>query len=223
MEICAKRPCFFMLIMLASILHAVTANDSINPSVLDNLCKGVDCGNGTCTVTKESPFVKCDCNEGWRQPQSPMKIPFLACVIPNCTLDYGCSATSPAPSPSFYNRRPHDPLNPCEYNVCGGGDCIRNSTSNHTYQCNCYQGYGNLMNWTTGYCVKECEILSDCKRRGISISGNSTASGPGISPATDINGGNSNNAQGGFKFVINGKPYIVIICSAFASFFMIWS
>ncbi|KAH9314435.1 hypothetical protein KI387_023062, partial [Taxus chinensis] len=149
-------------------------------------CKSVNCGNGTCVTTKEAPFVKCDCKEGWKQPDLYVDLPFQPCVVPNCTIDYTCTGSSrlsPAAAPSSALPKLNNPLNPCSYNVCGAGICTLKSNSTIEYQCECFSGYGNIMNLTWGFCSRECELQKDCSRIGVSISGNVTTNDSATSDA----------------------------------------
>lgn len=191
-----------------------SANSLLAPLAADSLCKGIDCGNGTCVTTSEYPFVKCDCNAGWKQPTAPIIIPYLACVIPNCSLDYNCNnsvigAAAPSPS-SVGHHHIGDLLTPCLYDVCGGGKCI--GKSNYTYLCQCNSGYGNLMNWTMGYCVKECSIQGDCSRLGVTVSSNVS----NVQTTT----GSTSDGGGGLKF--NQDKRVWMAWSMLAVLFMMW-
>lgn len=199
-----KASVWMAVLLATATLHASpsSANSLLSP-LADTLCKGIDCGNGTCVTTTEYPFVKCDCNAGWRQPKLPVVIPYVPCVIPNCTLNYSCnnSVIAEAPSPSSQSHDfPSDFHTPCFYDVCGGGKCI-GKKSNYTYICECNYGYGNLMNWTMGYCVKECSIQGECSRLGVTVSSNVSD----VQTTTD----STSDAQGGLKFVKDNRVWMV--------------
>jgi hypothetical protein len=55
---------------------------------LDDVCKEVECGKGTCKLSKNSTFpFECECDQGWKKAfdsndDGGMK--FLPCIIPNC-------------------------------------------------------------------------------------------------------------------------------------------
>jgi len=203
-----------VLLATATVQTSSSSANSLFKPLTDSLCKGIDCGNGTCVTTSEYPFVKCDCNAGWMQPKAPIVIPYLACVIPNCSLKYDCNnrvigTEAPSPSSDGHDYL-GDLLTPCFYDVCGGGKCI--ATKNYTYICNCHSGYGNLMNWTMGYCVKECSIQGECARLGVTVSSNVS----NVQTTTD----SASDARGGLKFVKDN--WVWTVWSTLATLFMIW-
>ena len=53
----------------------------------DEVCKGVECGKGTCKPSNDSSlFFVCECDPGWMQtrPAHGDHLKFLPCVVPNC-------------------------------------------------------------------------------------------------------------------------------------------
>eukprot|EP01018_Ginkgo_biloba_P026535 Gb_23118 [translate_table: standard] len=165
----------FMRSLALLMLLIVFSTLNFGIAAQENLCENFDCGKGTCKNSSVFPFVRCECEKGWKRSEVGVEIPFLPCVIPNCTFNHSCSDLAPTPSPpyhGFYDRNYSNILNPCYWDVCGGGTCV--PKSNFSYSCDCHQGFGNLMSWTTGYCVRECEIGADCAAIGVSIGVNST-------------------------------------------------
>ncbi|GFY85038.1 hypothetical protein Acr_03g0018120 [Actinidia rufa] len=80
--------------------RTATANilSPILSPVLDDVCKEVECGKGTCKPSLNSTLLfVCECDIGWKQtrPDHDNDFKFLPCVIPNCTLDYSCSEAAP--------------------------------------------------------------------------------------------------------------------------------
>ncbi|XP_057816903.2 uncharacterized protein LOC131030209 [Cryptomeria japonica] len=127
---------------------------------LAGLCKEVNCIKGTCddtlTGNLSNLVPRCHCDPGWSQPDIGIAVPFLPCVIPNCTLNQNCSSgiSSPAPPPPLIPPANHPP---CSASACGeGGSC--QLTSNFSYVCKCSEGYVNLLNSTAAPCIRECKI-----------------------------------------------------------------
>jgi len=200
------------LAVLLAIVTVQTSSPSAKSSLgafADTLCTGVDCGNGTCVTSSDYPYVKCDCNPGWRQPSASVYVPFLACVIPNCSLDYTCNnSVGEAPSPSSDESGDHSyRARPCLYDVCGGGTCI--SKSDHGYICQCSSGYGNIMNWNNGYCVKKCAIQGECSSQGVTVSSSNDST----------TSSSKNDGRGGLEFVKDNRDWM--IWSMLATLFMI--
>ncbi|GLJ14478.1 hypothetical protein SUGI_0234090 [Cryptomeria japonica] len=203
-----KKCLFIMLLVTITTFQVTSAIDFYDilpplPSWLpdSNPCNATNCGNGTCESTKEYPFVKCVCKPGWKQPERYHNLPFQPCVVPNCTIDYSCGSASPpsyAEPPLPNLPKISEPLNPCSYNVCGAGTCTLKSNVTLEYQCNCNKGYGNIMNWTWGFCSKECELQKDCSRLNVSVSSNDST--------TDTS--SSNGAQGGLKFMMENSHLV---------------
>eukprot|EP01018_Ginkgo_biloba_P026534 Gb_23119 [translate_table: standard] len=165
----------FMRSLALLMLLIVFSTLNFGIAAQENLCENFDCGRGTCKNSSVFPFVRCECEKGWKRPDVAVEIPFLPCVIPNCTLNHSCSELAPTPSlpyHGFHDRNYSNILNPCYWDVCGGGTCV--PKSNFSYSCDCYQGFGNLMNWTTGYCVRECKPETSACPPEISTVGSGT-------------------------------------------------
>lgn len=156
------------------------------------ICDYYDCGMGTCTDSSDIPFFMCQCEYGWRRPYTyGFPVPYLPCVIPNCTLSYSCIDNFYPPSPS---QAYHGDLSPCEYDVCGAGRCVNASQGGHT--CLCNDGFQNLMNSTIGYCVTECQLGPDCAKEGVTIDGSSSKTGTAPGGSTNVQPLDSPTASG---------------------------
>lgn len=172
MEVSPKLLGFGTIAIISTILCC-----GIITSVHGNyVCDFYDCGNGVCKDSSVYPYWRCECKHGWRRPLSENKsLSYLPCTIPACTLNYGCSEVlSPSATSQVSRSNLSDPdqFNPCEWDVCGAGTCVKKPHGSHT--CLCHQGYQNLMNSKTGYCVAECELGADCAAAGITIAGTSS-------------------------------------------------
>ncbi|KZV40753.1 hypothetical protein F511_25605 [Dorcoceras hygrometricum] len=127
-----------------------------------NPCEGNVCGRGNCFVTDNSTFgYECECEDGWRQaPDDGGFLKFLPCVLPNCTINYACEDT-PTPELDGAQRQREANLSifdSCFWINCGGGYC--NQTSPFTHQCECGEGYYNLLNSTIFPCYRDCKYIS---------------------------------------------------------------
>ncbi|KAG5554642.1 hypothetical protein RHGRI_012256 [Rhododendron griersonianum] len=164
--------------LLLLLLHPWTATSDIFAPVLDNVCKGVECGKGNCKPSLNTTFFfVCECEIGWKQTRSDKDddFKFLPCVIPNCTMDFSC--TEPAPSVQDKETRANTSIfDPCHWSDCGGGTC--NKTSPVTYTCECKQGYYNLLKIGAFPCFQDCALGMDCAHLGISIMNNSSPTSP---------------------------------------------
>ncbi|KAH9298816.1 hypothetical protein KI387_030498 [Taxus chinensis] len=162
-----KTVLFLVLLFICS--SSATADED------SGLCDKITCGKGRCKLF--DLFIPiCECDHGWTQPAIGFPLPFLPCVIPNCSFDATCTpstapssspAPSPSPSPSPVLPPGKSVLHPCEFALCGEGFCEK--TSDYGYKCNCDRGYENLMNMTTGPCIRECSVGADCWELGISV------------------------------------------------------
>ncbi|XP_052730358.1 uncharacterized protein LOC108345420 isoform X3 [Vigna angularis] len=148
----------------------------------DKVCEEVECGKGSCVVNTSYPlnFI-CECESGWTRTQDEdddkFATSFLPCVIPQCSLNYGCQ---PAPPPVPEKSFPHNlsAFDPCYWAYCGEGKCVQNRT--HTYACECSPNYFNLLNISVFPCYSECTLGSDCSKLGIKVAdstGNQDSSG----------------------------------------------
>ncbi|XP_059650800.1 uncharacterized protein LOC132296631 [Cornus florida] len=148
---------------------------SLSPFV-DEVCKKVECGKGTCKPSSNSTFLfECVCDLGWKQtrPDNDDQLSFLPCVIPNCTLNYSCIEAAP-PVQDKESRANESFFDPCHWTDCGGGTC--NRTSPFTHSCLCSEGYDNLLNVTAFPCFRECALGIDCSILGIIVTNKSTSS-----------------------------------------------
>ncbi|XP_050215902.1 uncharacterized protein LOC126667002 [Mercurialis annua] len=171
--------CFIATVLL---LQPMTAtSDFLAPllsPLFDDVCKKVECGRGTCKASQNvSFFYECECDSGWKQTRSDHDdaLKFLPCIIPNCTMDFSCSA-APSPVQDKSSKSNGSVFDPCFWTDCGGGSC--NKTSPFTYACECAVGYNNLLNVSAFPCFKECSIGMDCANLGISLSNGSGSSPP---------------------------------------------
>ncbi|XP_016472090.1 uncharacterized protein LOC107794138 isoform X2 [Nicotiana tabacum] len=171
---------FAIFSLIFILLPWSTANNALPPifsPILENVCKEVSCGKGTCKASSNGTFgFACECDPGWTQTRSKNDnfFKFLPCVIPNCTTNFSCGEDAPAPAPD--KRTNTSIFEPCHWAECGGGMC--NKTSPVTYSCECQEGYYNLLNLTAFPCFKECALGMDCSQLGIDIMGNKSSSPP---------------------------------------------
>ncbi|KAL8162716.1 hypothetical protein V2J09_014205 [Rumex salicifolius] len=152
----------------------------LRPPTFDDVCKEVICGNGNCSVTKNStvPF-ECVCDPGWKQPNSVSGFHFLPCVMPNCEffLFFLCSL--------FCEKdAKFEVAAAVNWNICGTGTCKR-SSSNSSYSCSCSQGYNNFMNSTSLPCYPECALGGDCPTLNIPVFNQSNPPSPALTNAQD--------------------------------------
>ncbi|XP_054785219.1 uncharacterized protein LOC129291733 [Prosopis cineraria] len=159
--------------------------------ILDKVCDQVECGKGKCVVNTSLPlnFI-CECDSGWKRTKdydnNTYANNFLPCVIPECSLDYGCqSAPPPVPDREYpYNLSAFDP---CYWAYCGEGHCTRNRTRTHS--CECDSDYFNLLNISVFPCYSSCTIGSDCSRLGIRVADSTSSDGGEANPAISIRAG----------------------------------
>ncbi|XAR57278.1 hypothetical protein NMG60_11025355 [Bertholletia excelsa] len=180
-------PAIITCILLTSCLllqSRTSTADFFSPLVsadLDNVCKDVECGKGTCKPSDNSTFLfECVCEPGWKQTAGSDRHnahKFLPCVIPNCTLNYSCTE-APPPDQDRESRVNTSVFDPCHWSNCGGGTC--NKTSLFTYSCECKEGYSNLLNFSALPCFKECSIGADCTNLGITLRNESTSPPPSL-------------------------------------------
>ncbi|XP_057427085.1 uncharacterized protein LOC130720457 [Lotus japonicus] len=168
--------------MLLLVLLPMAAKGDIVDDILDKVCEEVECGKGKCVVNTTYPlnFI-CECESGWKRTRDEDSdkygTSFLPCVIPQCSLNYGCQ---PAPPPVPEKSLPHNlsAFDPCYWAYCGEGKCITNRT--YTYGCECSPNFYNLLNISVFPCYSECTLGSDCSRLGIKVA-NSTGDSTGDS------------------------------------------
>ncbi|XP_022143152.1 uncharacterized protein LOC111013088 [Momordica charantia] len=145
----------------------------------EKVCEEVNCGKGNCTADAGYPFgFICNCDSGWKRTRdNDDDLTFLPCVIPNCSLNYGCQP-APPPVPDKTVPRNSSFFDPCYWAYCGEGECVKNKTYTHT--CSCNPGYYNLLNTSAFPCYSDCTIGSDCAKLGIKVANvNSTGNGNG--------------------------------------------
>ncbi|XP_014513219.1 protein lin-12 [Vigna radiata var. radiata] len=163
------------------LLHLLPSTSNLLSPIVDEVCKGVECGKGTCKASQNSTFFfECDCQPGWKQPLSnddDSAFKFLPCIVPNCTLDYAC-AKAPAPVQEKAAKSNESSFHACRWIDCGGGSC--NNTSMFSYNCECDAGYYNLLNVTAFPCFKECSLGMGCSELGISVTNSSSSAPPAL-------------------------------------------
>ncbi|KAF5935702.1 hypothetical protein HYC85_026831 [Camellia sinensis] len=172
---------------------------------LDAVCKGVECGKGTCKPATNSTFLfECQCDPGWKQTGSALDndLRFLPCVIPNCTLDYSCTEAAP-PVQDKESHANTSFFDPCYWTDCGGGKC--NKTSPFTYSCECSQNYYNLLNMTALPCFRECALGMDCSGLGINVMNKST------SPTRSLPDNGTNQASLISQGIVNWLIIVVMV------------
>eukprot|EP00249_Psilotum_nudum_P007861 c20872_g1_i1 orf=326-988(-) len=149
-----------------------------------NACGNVNCGHGQCVDQTTDVIISsysCDCSEGWAKP---LNWPWVPCVIPNCTIRTSCNNHSSSRAPSIVSPAASPPTHACFLPVCGNGKCVP-GVDIFSYTCECDPGYANLFNSSTGLCLTQCQIGSDCSSLGISIQGNSSnMASPDASPSS---------------------------------------
>ncbi|KAJ9154270.1 hypothetical protein P3X46_027623 [Hevea brasiliensis] len=180
----------YSLATLLLLQPMIARSDFLSP-VLDDVCKTVECGKGTCKPSHNSTlFYECECDSGWKQTRSDHDDhhKFLPCIVPNCTLDYLCQA-APSPIQNKASKANASIFDPCFWTDCGGGSC--NKTSTFTYSCECTEGYYNLLNVSNFPCLKECSIGMDCSGLGISISNKSASPAPVLTDSGQNQAGSS--------------------------------
>lgn len=194
------------LTVLLVLLPTISLGDFLTPllaPILDDVCTEVECGKGTCKPSLNSTFFfECECDRGWKQsrPDHSDHLSFLPCVIPNCSLDYSCSAAAPAPVQEKGIQANKSIFDVCHWSYCGGGSCNRTSEFGHT--CECQEGYYNLLNVTALPCFRDCAIGMDCSSLGISGSNKST-------PLSTPNSSDSGKNQA--SSILRWKFYLLIV------------
>ncbi|NP_001145634.1 uncharacterized protein LOC100279121 precursor [Zea mays] len=130
------------------------------------ICDTAECGKGTCSeVPGILPVVmasyKCTCDPGWSQPKllNLTVLPFMPCIIPDCTFDSSCYNFS------LFSLRGIPLTDPCVIIDCGLGECRKGQ--GFSYTCECQPGYVNFLDQTYLPCVKNCSFGSDCSKQGI--------------------------------------------------------
>uniref|UniRef100_A0A2N9F5C1 EGF-like domain-containing protein n=1 Tax=Fagus sylvatica TaxID=28930 RepID=A0A2N9F5C1_FAGSY len=169
-----------LLAVLLVLQPWIALSDFLAPllSPVIDVCKEVECGQGTCKPSSNSTFLfECECHPGWTQTRLSHDdhLQFLPCVVPNCTVNYSCNK-APSPVQEKGSRANVSIFDPCHWTECGGGSC--NRTSGFTYNCECAEGYYNILNVTAFACVQDCAIGMDCTNLGISSSHKSTSTAP---------------------------------------------
>ncbi|KAL3598458.1 hypothetical protein D5086_006376 [Populus alba] len=142
-------PISFHLLLFS--LLALTGNGTLQ----DDVCALINCGEGACKASNASVLgFDCECYSGWKKIQiGPLTFP--SCIVPNCTVDFGCGNGAPPPPPP----PPFDLLNPCNLVWCGDGTCVANGTG---HICQCTEDSANLFNMTGFACLKKCYLGADC-------------------------------------------------------------
>ncbi|KAJ4827525.1 hypothetical protein Tsubulata_028041 [Turnera subulata] len=173
------RSTTYLLGLLLVLQPMIASSDFLSPllsPVLDDVCKHVECGKGTCKPSQNSSFFyECECDQGWKQTRADDDefLQFLPCIVPNCSMDYSCMAAAPPSAKDKTSKANESIFDPCFWTDCGGGSC--NKTSKFTYNCACEEGYYNLLNVSSFPCFRECAIGMDCSRLGIPMSNKSAS------------------------------------------------
>ncbi|XP_059440001.1 uncharacterized protein LOC132172504 [Corylus avellana] len=178
----------FLAMLLVLLPMAALGSNDTSPfdALFEKVCEEVECGKGNCTPGPGYPMgFKCECESGWKRTRDDDEdVLFLPCVIPNCTLDYGCQP-APPPVPEKEFPRNISLFDPCYWAYCGEGTCTQNKTYTHIHTCQCDSGYFNLLNVSNFPCYSECTIGSDCSRLGITVA-KTTTDGSGTGQATSF-------------------------------------
>ncbi|GAB4843333.1 hypothetical protein Ancab_013299 [Ancistrocladus abbreviatus] len=130
----------------------------------NHVCDEVDCGKGRCEASGSSELgFTCECDPGWLQCL-PLDIStnakdYFPCVFPNCTLDYICIDLQ-SPAHQSKNQFHESILDPCSWIDCGGGKCKKKSL--FTHECQCADGFHNVLNNPAFPCFKPCAYGVDC-------------------------------------------------------------
>ncbi|XP_057816902.2 uncharacterized protein LOC131030208 [Cryptomeria japonica] len=182
---------------LATLLYLCCLYTAVADS--SGLCKIINCMMGTCNDTLTGNpldfLPRCQCNPGWSQPAIGLKIPFLPCVMPNCTLDITCGTTAPASAPAFVPLPPPEKSSLCATSTCGeGGSCKQ--TSDFTYVCHCAQGYENLLNMPPAACLRQCSFGADCAKLEINVGGGGGGGATAPQPSGSNRGRNNSGGSG---------------------------
>ncbi|XP_052208671.1 uncharacterized protein LOC127812298 isoform X2 [Diospyros lotus] len=174
---------------------------------LDDVCKGVECGKGTCKPSPNATYLfVCECDPGWKQtrPAHGSALKFIPCVVPNCSLDYSCTKAAPGPVQDKELPANKSFFNPCHWIDCGRGTCSKTSPFTHT--CKCEEGCYNLFNHTAFPCLRDCSLGMDCSSLGITAK-NDTSSTPRSSLAD-----NGTNRAGG-SIQLGGINWLILVVS----------
>ncbi|KAJ6932684.1 hypothetical protein NC651_008195 [Populus alba x Populus x berolinensis] len=130
---------------------------TVNGTLQDDVCALINCGEGACKASNASVLgFDCECSSGWKKIQiGPLTFP--SCIVPNCTVDFGCGNRAPPPPPPPPSQPPpFDLLNPCNLVWCGDGTCVANGTG---HICQCTEDSANLFNMTGFACFKKCKTF----------------------------------------------------------------
>ncbi|KAE9619017.1 hypothetical protein Lalb_Chr02g0148751 [Lupinus albus] len=168
-----------LMAMILMVLLPLTTKGDLVDDIFGKVCDEIECGKGSCVVNTSYPLnFMCECESGWKRTRNEdndtYATSFLPCVIPDCSLDYGCQ---PAPPPVPEKDVPHNlsAFDPCYWAYCGVGECTKNKT--YTYCCKCNPSYYNLLNISVFPCYSECTLGSDCSRLGIKVEKSTTSTG----------------------------------------------
>ncbi|CAN6439645.1 unnamed protein product [Victoria cruziana] len=161
-----------LFILLLCVAEELGAESAMFAPLIDNVCKAVNCGKGTCKSSSSNSLIPytCECEDGWKRLVDASGFDFMPCIIPNCTVDYSCNQQSPSPSPPVVPnfQLPNSSIfDPCRFAYCGEGTCVKNSTFGYT--CQCKEGAANLMKMASLPCMNNCNIGADCSGAGIAI------------------------------------------------------
>ncbi|KAF1878351.1 hypothetical protein Lal_00047018 [Lupinus albus] len=113
-----------LMAMILMVLLPLTTKGDLVDDIFGKVCDEIECGKGSCVVNTSYPLnFMCECESGWKRTRNEdndtYATSFLPCVIPDCSLDYGCQ---PAPPPVPEKDVPH---NLSAFDRTLGSDCSR--------------------------------------------------------------------------------------------------
>ncbi|KAL5729439.1 hypothetical protein ACHQM5_002391 [Ranunculus cassubicifolius] len=159
-------PTSFACVILLFTLIAADAQSFFDNPIFDDPIHQLECGlvncgqGGKCTAAPNTSVipVQCECDTGWVEPVFA-NITIPTC-IPNCTTDFSCGGTAPAPPlpPLILNL-----TDPCFLTFCIQGTCVPQEKG-HICQCN--PGANNLFNKPEMPCFNNCVLDADCDGMG---------------------------------------------------------
>ncbi|KAF7817844.1 neurogenic locus notch-like protein 1-like [Senna tora] len=113
-----------LLGLMVVVLVGIGKGDVVD-DLLGRICEEVECGKGKCVANSSLALgFMCECDDGWariRDDDDNQTHPdnFLPCVIPQCSLNYGCQPAPPPVSDKAY------PYNLSAFDRTIGSDCSK--------------------------------------------------------------------------------------------------
>ncbi|XP_076895351.1 uncharacterized protein LOC143547945 [Bidens hawaiensis] len=182
----ASSICYMLLVL---VIISSAAKSDIDIPYFDNLCDEVICGRGNCSTDLAKPFnFVCKCEPGWRRTLvSDLEddLPFLPCVMPDCTIDYSCMPPPPKIPAIPDNISVFDT---CYWTYCGEGTC-NNKDATYMHTCDCKPGYTNVLNISYFPCFSDCAIGTDCGRLEVRSPDTTKTTPPGDDSQNDSSQG----------------------------------